>query len=240
MIALKFNITASAMKYIPIGFGELIYDDGTENPLNGMMVKEIAAYGDSLMMGWLVDSSYIKSTKTVTVKVHHFAGAAEFATLDEVGAKINSAFEGTLDTTSFGDSLRFTGVKKLIDVPYLKPNDGVIPAEIVPLAGDYTNQEPVSYTLYQNYPNPFNPMTNIQFDLAADAFVTLKVYNVLGQEVATLFDREEMNSGMQEVQFNANGLASGVYFYRIVAEQMDDEGVTLGTFQTVKKMMLLK
>jgi hypothetical protein len=233
---LKFNITASAMKYIPVGFGELIYDDGTENPLNGMMVKEIAAYGDSLMMGWLVDSTY----GTKHLKAHHFAGAAEFASLDEVVAKINSAFEGTLDTTSFGDSLRFAGVKKLMDVSYLKANDGVIPAVIVPLAGDYTNQEPESYTLYQNYPNPFNPTTNIQFDLADDAFVTLKVYNVLGQEVATLFDREEMNSGMQEVQFNANGLASGVYFYRIVAEQMDDEGVTLGTFQTVKKMMLLK
>jgi hypothetical protein len=49
-----------------------------------------------------------------------------------------------------------------------------------------------------------------------------------------------MNSGIQEVRFDANGLASGVYFYRIVAEQMGDEGGTLNTFQTVKKMMLLK
>jgi len=116
----------------------------------------------------------------------------------------------------------------------------VIPTVIVPLEGNYTSQEPESYALYQNYPNPFNPTTTIQFDLAEDAFVTLKVYNVLGQEVATLFDREEMNSGMQEIQFNANDFASGVYFYRIVAEQVDDDDVTLGTFQTVKKMMLLK
>jgi hypothetical protein len=70
--------------------------------------------------------------------------------------------------------------------------------------------------------------------------LTLKVYNLLGQEVATLFDREEMNSGMQEVQFNANGLASGVYFYRIVAEQMSEDGNTSMMFQTIKKMMLVK
>jgi hypothetical protein len=94
--------------------------------------------------------------------------------------------------------------------------------------------------LYQNYPNPFNPSTTIQFDIAGDAFVTLKVYNVLGQEVTTLFDHEAMSEGTQEIQFNANGLATGVYFYRIVAEQIDEGGVTLGTFQTVKKMMLVK
>jgi uncharacterized repeat protein (TIGR02543 family) len=239
MIALKFNITASAMKYIPIGFGDLTFDDGTDNPLNGMMVREIAAYGDTLMMGWLVDSTYMKGTKPVTVKVHKFADASLFVSLDSVIAKINGAFEGTLDTTSFGDSLQFTGEKKLIDVPYLHPTDGVIPAVIVPLAGNYTNQEPISYTLYQNYPNPFNPTTNIQFDLAEDAIVTLKIYNVLGQEVATLMNREEMNGGRQEVQFNANGLASGVYFYRIVAEETGYEGTTM-SYQSVKKMILLK
>jgi Secretion system C-terminal sorting domain len=88
---------------------------------------------------------------------------------------------------------------------------------------------PTKYDLSQNYPNPFNPTTQINFSVPKNSFVTLKVYNVLGQEVATLF------SGMQKAgnyvaTFDANRFASGVYFYRLQA----------GTFSSVKKMMLLK
>jgi hypothetical protein len=74
---------------------------------------------------------------------------------------------------------------------------------------------PTSYKLYQNYPNPFNPTTNIQFDLTRDARVTLKVFNVLGEEVATLFNNKWMSAGAQTAAFDASGLASGVYIYRI-------------------------
>jgi len=101
-------------------------------------------------------------------------------------------------------------------------------------------QIPMAYTLYQNYPNPFNPTTKIAFDLPTDAVVTLKVYNMLGQEAATLFDRQSMYEGTQEVEFNAANFATGVYFYRMVAESFDDDGLSTGTFQTVKKMMLVK
>jgi Tfp pilus assembly protein PilX len=73
-----------------------------------------------------------------------------------------------------------------------------------------------------------------------EALVTLKIYNVLGQEMATILDRQDMNEGTQEVQFNANEFSSGIYFYRIVAEGMDDDGATTSTYQTVKKMMLVK
>jgi len=96
------------------------------------------------------------------------------------------------------------------------------------------------FDLKQNYPNPFNPTTTIQFDLPEDAVVTLKIYNMLGQEVQTLLDREDMIEGTQEVQFNAQNLSSGVYFYRIVAETLDEDGAKLNTFQTVKKMILIK
>ena len=91
---------------------------------------------------------------------------------------------------------------------------------------------PNQYVLQQNYPNPFNPTTNISFNLPADAFVSVKVYNMLGQEVATLADREEFTEGENEIEFNAQNLSSGVYFYRIVVND--------GQFQQVKKMMLLK
>ncbi|MBI1803743.1 MAG: T9SS type A sorting domain-containing protein [Ignavibacteriae bacterium] len=101
---------------------------------------------------------------------------------------------------------------------------------------------PVSFAMYQNYPNPFNPSTTIQFDLPDPAFVTVKVYNMLGQEVRTLLDHESMEDGEQEVDFDASLLASGVYFYRIVAEgnPNEEDGVPAQKYTEVKKMLLVK
>ena len=70
------------------------------------------------------------------------------------------------------------------------------------------------YQLYQNYPNPFNPSTKIRFNIPSKEFVTLKVFNVLGSEIATLLNHE-LDAGLYEVDFNSNGLTSGVYFYTI-------------------------
>ena len=88
---------------------------------------------------------------------------------------------------------------------------------------------PASYTLEQNYPNPFNPVTNFEFQIIEPGFVTLKVYNVLGKEVATIVNKE-LNSGFYKYQWEANGLASGIYLYKINA----------GLYSAVKKMLLLK
>jgi len=85
------------------------------------------------------------------------------------------------------------------------------------------------YSLSRNYPNPFNPSTNVKFSIPKSDIVTLKVYNVLGQEVATLINRE-LAAGSYKVDFNASQLSSGVYFYTIKA----------GSFTATKKMMLLK
>jgi len=99
---------------------------------------------------------------------------------------------------------------------------------------------PDVYALGQNYPNPFNPTTNITFSLPTTSIVTLKIYNLLGQEVATLLDREEITAGDEEVEFDASTLASGVYLYRIVAEEITDDGGVGQTFTQVKKMVLMK
>ena len=93
---------------------------------------------------------------------------------------------------------------------------------------------PNVYSLAQNYPNPFNPTTKITFSLAADSKVSLKVFDVLGQEVASLIN-QEMTAGVYNVDFNAAGFTSGVYFYRIEAT-----GVNNAKFIDVKKMILMK
>ncbi len=85
------------------------------------------------------------------------------------------------------------------------------------------------FELYQNYPNPFNPATIIQYQLPKNGFVTLKVYDLLGREVATLVN-ERQSSGNYEVQFDASELSSGVYIYRL----------TSGSLVDAKKMIILK
>ncbi|RKY93654.1 MAG: hypothetical protein DRQ01_04250 [Ignavibacteriae bacterium] len=90
--------------------------------------------------------------------------------------------------------------------------------------------EPVfNYKLFDNYPNPFNPKTSIQYAVGSWQFVTLKVYDVLGNEVATLVNEEKL-AGEYEVEFSAKGLPSGIYFYQLRA----------GNFVETKKMILLK
>ena len=85
------------------------------------------------------------------------------------------------------------------------------------------------YKLEQNYPNPFNPNTTIKYTIPSQSFVQLKVYDVLGNEVATLVD-EEKSIGSYTVSFNALNIPSGVYFYSLTA----------GDFTQTKKMILMK
>jgi len=100
---------------------------------------------------------------------------------------------------------------------------------------EYSNEvtielsQPDSYLLNQNYPNPFNPSTIISWQLPESKFVTLKIYDVLGNEVASLINKENP-AGNFEVEFNATALSSGIYYYKLVA----------GDFVDVKKMILLK
>jgi photosystem II stability/assembly factor-like uncharacterized protein len=91
------------------------------------------------------------------------------------------------------------------------------------------NTIPSAYELSQNYPNPFNPSTTISYSIPSQSFVTLKVYDILGNEVITLVN-EEKSAGRYEVKFKAENIASGVYFYQIKAENFSD----------TKKFVLMK
>ncbi len=93
---------------------------------------------------------------------------------------------------------------------------------------------PAEFSLDQNYPNPFNPSTKISFSLAIDSKVSLKIFDVLGQEVASLIN-QDLTQGVHTYDFNAAGINSGVYFYRIEAT-----GVNGTEFVDVKKMTLVK
>ncbi len=93
-----------------------------------------------------------------------------------------------------------------------------------------------NYLIEQNYPNPFNPSTKIKYNLPAAGNVTLKVFDVLGKEVKTLVD-EYKDTGSYELDFNANELSSGVYFYRIA---IHSDRIVSGSFIETKKMILMR
>jgi hypothetical protein len=98
-----------------------------------------------------------------------------------------------------------------------------------PTLAELGTNVPENFFLGQNYPNPFNPSTHFQFTIADARFVSLKIYNVLGKEVAALVN-ENLSPGNYNVQWNADGFPSGIYFYRLSA----------GNFTETKKMLLLK
>jgi hypothetical protein len=103
--------------------------------------------------------------------------------------------------------------------------------EVMAPSGIETDSDelPDEYGLFQNYPNPFNPSTIINYQLPESGFVSLKVFDILGNEVARLVD-ENKQSGIYEVVFNASNLPSGVYFYTLQASD----------YVSTKKMVLLK
>ncbi len=214
LIALKFNIISSQQQNTPAGFGELTYYN-LGNVLHGMTLGEIAALADP--------------------KMTTFDAAFDYNNLNTVLNDVNGAFSGNIDTVPGGFSggkLILTGVKTLSEVPFLRR--GTLQAVTVPTP--MAPEIPEVFVLEQNYPNPFNPTTTIEFNLPEDAIVTLKVYNALGQEVATLIDREEMAYGLESVTFDANQISSGIYFYRLVAKGVE----TGATTQIMKKMVLMK
>ena len=88
---------------------------------------------------------------------------------------------------------------------------------------------PCEFALYQNFPNPFNPATTIRYDVAEGSHVSLKLFNLLGQEVGTLVDQMQ-KAGQYSLDLNASSLASGVYLYRMQA----------GNFISTKKLMIVK
>jgi len=139
----------------------------------------------------------------------------------------NGLIEGVPGIYSVGDTV----VTVKVDDGYGGTDTQTYILHVHPEVGvDSENQLiPQQYALYQNYPNPFNPSTKIKFQIPENSFVTLKVYDVLGNEVATLVNQEKP-IGSYNVEFDASSLPSGIYLYQLQA----------GNYFETKKMILLK
>jgi len=174
-----------------------------------------------------------------TIKINHASMnvvvAGNFATQDQNIIPGFSA-EGVWYDYFSGDSINITNTSE----PFLfKPGEFHIyttvklptpPDGILTDVQDNTNNTMVStFKLEQNYPNPFNPVTNIKYSVPEQGMVTIKVFDILGSEVATLVN-EEKAAGSYDIRFNAGMLSSGVYFYNIKA----------GSYNLTKKMILLR
>jgi hypothetical protein len=126
----------------------------------------------------------------------------------------------------------FQSVQKTLSVDYSTNSTLNVDISLTPNSTTGVNDKGTvvkGYELKQNYPNPFNPSTIISYQLPQNSFVTLKIYNVLGNEVATLVN-EQQTAGNYNFNFKANNLASGIYIYKLTA----------GNFTSVRKLTLLK
>ncbi|MGA2624788.1 MAG: SdrD B-like domain-containing protein [Bacteroidota bacterium] len=230
VLSLGLNLKASKMGEFPDGLGSLVYNapadssDTSSSFFNGQTIDSIYAHANL----WLTcPGGTTMSGDDVYFVVHRLNGAF--------------ADSGRVDTVSWScNHLELKGVRRLSDVSFLTANPGTLQANAgkvkVALA-----VHPKEFALYQNYPNPFNPSTMIRFDVPKQSVVTLTIYNILGQEVATLFDHQLMDEGQHEQRFDASRLASGVYIYRMAAQPVVGDGNTVeAAYTSVKKMLLMK
>lgn len=177
--------------------------------------KAVDFNNDAVVYQFVLLKSPVFSSSVLTDSLFSFTGKTALGwmgTADTLVTKWTVKAKGKEVTlVSCVDTFNVTFIRK---IP-VGVNDNIVPAAF------YVNQ---------NYPNPFNPSTTISFGLAKESFVDLRVYNVLGQEVAVLINNQMKKAGNQQVKFDASSLSSGAYIYRLKA---DNQVVT-------KKMILTK
>ncbi|MBS4029727.1 MAG: T9SS type A sorting domain-containing protein [Ignavibacteriales bacterium] len=227
LLALKVNIAASQQKITNEGFGNLVYDNPQQNPdtfvtqrlkIQGKTLAQISAEIDTML-------TYNKRYYTGTTPTE------EYSKITTAILAVNEAFRSAIDTMSWSP-LQLTSDVRIDGIEFLRKGSG---KEMLFSENEFASSLPENMLLLQNYPNPFNPVTVISYSLLVNSIVSLQVFDVLGREVAMLLNNEVMEEGEHEIQFDANGLTSGVYFYRLSVGQ---DGI-LGYTQT-RKLLLLK
>ncbi|MBI3193619.1 MAG: T9SS type A sorting domain-containing protein [Ignavibacteriae bacterium] len=231
LTAMKTNIAASDLGITPTGFGDLVFNqaNGPETIFNGKTIREIVMLGDSAVtLGKLQKTKYPSSLLSL---------------VNTVMARINTEFYSSVVETIKTKPLMIQGAKLLSAVPYLYYD----PTRLMPWnrnrtqvrisnPNSYIPAMPESYSLEQNYPNPFNPSTVLSYPLSVTSTVTLTVYDAVGRVVARLVN-DVQDAGVQTSEWNAEGLASGVYFYKLEATSLTQPDES---FVQMKKMLLLR
>ncbi|MFQ5637724.1 MAG: T9SS type A sorting domain-containing protein [bacterium] len=194
----------------------LTRDDTEIAPITGTLRSAQGQQNLDAISSFKIAYSNPDSSNRTLIADVTYTGAVVDGVLHEWNTQGLTAGEYLLWITPFvnGDSLTTSALKvTLSTVTAIKEQHGV----------------PVTFALQQNYPNPFNPETTIRFSLPQRAHVTLKVFDLLGRELATLVD-DELQAGGHLAVFDANALSSGVYFYRMTA----------GHFSQSRKAILMK
>nr|HMT10926.1 T9SS type A sorting domain-containing protein [Ignavibacteria bacterium] len=181
---------------------------------NVNIINQVGAGGDNFINTVLNDSATTPRGSRGAPFTGSYQPSSPLSAFN--GLAVNGSWKLAIDDLASGDS----GVLKAwcLVLRYQTIVGGIQSIEI-----------PNYFSLAQNYPNPFNPTTSIKFSVPTPEMVTLKVYDVLGKEVAVLVN-EMKQPGFHTVDFDASRLASGIYFYRIDA----------GQFSSVKRMALIK
>jgi hypothetical protein len=209
--------------------GELMYahfpGEQTDTPLPVELMSFVAVGGDrEVQLTW-------KTASENACEGFHIERSVDEVTFERITEEIipGAGHSTTENTYTYLDRNLINGTSYYYNLIVVDMDGLEQVANESSLAATPTAHMPTKFALYQNSPNPFNPVTEIKYELPKDVHVTLKVYNVLGAEVATLVDAPQ-EANFYTVHWDAKDLASGVYFCSINA----------GDFKAIKKMVLLK
>ena len=178
-------------------------------------------YGDSLQVWISVDDS-LPATQIVQLRTLYWPMGSAYGVFSRyaIDLSLASGFDVWIGFRYFGDfATSFGFFVQLDDISVAGPTSVEQTDPAVP----------ERFGLSQNYPNPFNPTTTLEFRLPKSSQTSLKIYNALGQEVATLVD-DQLSPGTFKAEWDANGMASGMYFSRLIA----------GQYTETRKLMLVK
>jgi len=214
------------------------YPSGQRKILTNLVVNNFYTDEEEIPSGYLkanFRADSITGEEQLTVQFDDWSVADPFNPITSWEWDFNN--DGTIDATDENPSFTYSGIGEY-SVKLVVSTGSAIDTilrenyiSVTPITGveNETSQIPTEFNLYQNYPNPFNPTTTINYSVPKENFISLKVYNMLGAEVATLVN-EKKTPGLYELNFGGENLPSGVYVYRIEA----------GSFSASKKMLLIK
>lgn len=237
-VTLSGNTESIQGLFIPLKFDnpDLIYDSVSfENTVLTSNFVGVAGYQSEINNLWITYMPDISNPQVDSILTPNGLIASIYFTVSDFPSPATVAIDSLNEITYTSDSTYYVINVNMSAADgeslYYPEFQGGAITILVPTAveDDLNLTLPNEYHLSQNYPNPFNPSTNIRFSLPTAGPVKLEVYNVLGQHVATLVDRQ-MSAGTHEVEFDGSNQSSGIFFYRLIHAQ--------GT--ETKKMIMVK